>query len=98
MSSFTRRFRHASALRKVLLVAVVVVLVVFGMPVLAGMAGMGTCEDCGPAPVPCQPSCAAIPAALTVLVLAALGLAPMVGRRRAGLVYAWSLDPPPRLA
>lgn len=98
MATITARFQHSSNPRKALLVALVIVLVVAGLPVLAGMAGMGTCEECGPAAMPCQPSCAAVSLGLAALVLAAAGFVGVTGRRRAGLVYAWSLDPPPRLA
>jgi hypothetical protein len=48
--------------------------------------------------MPCESSCAAVPLGLAALVLAAAGFVAVTARRRAGLIYAWSLDPPPRLA
>lgn len=82
-----------------LLVALVLLMVLAGLPVLTGMAAMATCEECAPAAMPCGPSCPAVLSSMVAaLMLATAGFVAASGRRRAGLVYAWSLDPPPRLA
>ena len=84
---------------KALLVALVVVIVLTGLPVLAGMGSMATCEDCAPALAACGPACPALPAAGFALAVAVLmTMLRLPGRRRPELGYAWSLDPPPRLA
>ena len=83
--------------KKALFVALVVVLT--GLPVLAGMGSMATCEACSPVTVPCGPACPALPLAgfaLAVTMLMTMLMHP--GRRRPEPGYAWSLDPPPRLA
>ena len=72
--------------KKVLLVALVVLLVVIGLPML--MPGMGmaaTCTDCAPA-VAAAASCAALAAILVAVAsLIALVLAQRLTRRRVDL-------------
>jgi hypothetical protein len=43
-----RRSLHPSSVRRVLFIALVVVVVETGLPVLMGMGGMAFCADCGP--------------------------------------------------
>ena len=46
-------------MKKALLIALVVIVVVTGLPVLMGMGGMSSCTDCGPGlpgSAPCLPA------------------------------------------
>ena len=93
-----RRFLRSSGVRKALLVALVVIVLLTGIPVLVGGAGMGSCPDCGPVTMPCSVPCATIPAALAMVAIVLFGMAFECPRRRWGLDLAWSIDPPPRMA
>lgn len=85
--------------RRLLVVALVVVVVLTGLPIVLNMGGMVACEDCAPALVQCGPACAVAPVAAVGLAAAAFAVVAFVGRRRrAGLLYAWAIEPPPRLA
>ena len=92
-----RRFFQSSGVRKTLLVALVVVVLLTGIPVLVGGAPMGSCPDCGPVTMPCAAPCAVLPAAVVALAALMFGMAFEWPRRRWGLELAWSIDPPPRL-
>ncbi|CAN5483726.1 hypothetical protein BH20ACT2_BH20ACT2_03860 [soil metagenome] len=92
-----RGFFQSSGVRNVLLVALVLVVLLTGIPVLVGGSGMGSCPDCGAVTLPCSVPCAALPPALVVVVVVLFGLAFEWSRRRWGLELAWSIDPPPRL-
>jgi hypothetical protein len=85
--------------KKALLIILVVIVVLTGVPVLAGAGHMAMCDDCSPAVAACGPVCAALPAAVFALAVAMLMLV-LRGRNRwrPALGFAWSLDPPPRLA
>ena len=80
-----------------LLVAVVVVVLLTGLPVLTGMGGMPACDHCGPGVITAAPCLAAILAA--ALVLPAL----LRSRVRSGVrswppdVFAFLLERPPQL-
>lgn len=93
-----RRVVKSSGVRKALLVALVVIVLLTGIPVLVGGAGMGSCPDCGPVTMPCLVPCATLPAALAVVLIVLFGMAFEWPRRRWGLELAWSIDPPPRMA
>ena len=92
-----RRFFQSSGVRKALLVALVVVVLLTGIPVLVGAGSMGSCADCGPVTMPCPVPCAVMPVAAAVAVLLLVGVLLEWPRRRWGLELAWSIDPPPRL-
>jgi hypothetical protein len=84
--------------KKVLLVALVILVVVTGLPVLMGMGMTASCTDCGPG-LPGSAPC--LPAILAVGVLLVLLLAGRrVGRWRQPLAH-WLLarpfERPPRL-
>ena len=83
-------------LKKALLVALVVVIVVTGLPILVGMGGMPACHDCGPAVV--GPACAAAVLAFSGLFIAAL-ISLIRPRRQLwlSLVVAQALERPPQL-
>lgn len=91
------RFLQSSGVRKALLVALVVVVLLTGIPVLVGAGSMGSCPDCGPVTMPCSVACAVLPAVAVAAMVAMVGLALELPRRRWGLELAWSIDPPPRL-
>ena len=77
----------------------VVVVMVTGMPVVMGMAGMAWCADCGPA-VLVGPACVAAILAAGVTLLVAL-IAERLRRRDEafrGLLRSFLLERPPRLA
>lgn len=82
---------------RVLVVALVVVLVLSGLPLLIAM-GPGTgCRDCTPAAVSCAPTCPALPASVAGLMVALLvTLTGAATRGRPRLGHARLLDPPPR--
>ncbi len=86
--------------KKALLVALVVLLVVIGVPVLMpGMSGGGTCVDCGPA-VMTVVSCALF-AVLAGFALAIAALTQRLSTRRDRLVEllrAVVFDRPPQMA
>ena len=85
-------------MKKVLLVALVVLLVIIGLPVLMPGMGAAYCDDCGPA--------TAAGALCTLVVLAGLAhVAVLMGRRvrlghvvMTGLLRAAVFDRPPQLA
>jgi hypothetical protein len=87
--------------KKVLLVALVVLLVLIGLPMLMpGMGGGATCDDCGQAVVLPSPLCL-----IAVLLAGAALTVHMLSRRvRAshhslnGLLLVLGLDRPPQLA
>lgn len=87
-----------STVRTALLVLLVVVVVVTGLPVMVGGMGMEPCPDCGPATLACSVSCATLPAAVLVAVATLFSFMVVAPRRRHGLEFAWSIDPPPRVA
>ncbi|HEV2068656.1 MAG TPA: hypothetical protein VGR26_02550 [Acidimicrobiales bacterium] len=85
-------------MKKVLLVALVVLLVIIGLPVLMPGMGAAYCDDCGPA--------TAAGALCTLVVLAASAyVAALTGQRvrvrrvvMTGLLRAAVFDRPPQLA
>lgn len=91
-----RRRSTASTVRTVLLVLLVVVVVLTGLPVMVGGMSMEPCPDCGPVALACSSSCAILPIATLVTIGGLLLLLAAAPRRRAGLEFAWSIDPPPR--
>lgn len=85
--------------KKALVVLLVVVVVVTGMPVLLGMSGMASCDDCGSAVVVGAGCVAAILTGGAALCLALL--ARRVSRRRSAFrlpLHGFRLERPPRLA
>lgn len=99
MTTFLSRAQRPSAVRTVLVVAVVLLVVLGGLTLVMGMGGMGSCDECGPVTLPCGSSClVTLPGAVGALAAAAAGVVWLGVRRRAAFVYAWSLDPPPRSA
>ncbi len=92
-----RRFFQSSGVRKALLVALVIVVLLTGIPILVGGSSMASCPDCGPVTMPCAVPCAVLPTAVVAVVVLAFGMAMAWPRRRWGLELAWSIDPPPRL-
>ncbi len=85
--------------KKALVVLLVVVVVLTGMPVIAGMSGMASCPDCGPAVVAGATCAAAILVAGVALLLALL-----TRRLRSRMavvqlpLHTFLLERPPRLA
>ena len=82
--------------KKALLVALVVIVVLTGIPVVIGHGGM-SCSDCSPSSVMSGVGCAAtVPLAVTLVV----GLLLIALRRRdderCGLLLARSIERPPR--
>ncbi|MHB8669549.1 MAG: hypothetical protein ACYDAD_03160 [Acidimicrobiales bacterium] len=84
-------------MRKALIITLVVVMLVTGIPILAGGMSMGSCHDCGAATVtsgPCTPA---------MLVLFGLFIAMLVALMRPSRVLCLlepvydALDRPPRL-
>lgn len=87
----------APAVKKTLLVLLVVIVVVTGLPVLMGMSGMATCDECGPA---LAPAClAAVLAAGVALMTVLHGRRPRVRRVAVPrLLHSFLLERPPRFA
>ena len=86
-------------MKKALVLLLVVVVVLTGLPVVMGMAGMAWCSDCGPA-VLVGPACVAAVLAAGVILLVAL-LAERIRRRNEAfrmLLRGFLLERPPRLA
>lgn len=85
-------------LKKALIVALVVLLVIIGVPMLMPGMGGAHCADCGPATM-AGPMCVAVLAAAVFAALLAMGRRARVApiRRRGRLVDS-SLYRPPRLA
>ena len=84
-------------MRRLLLVAVVMILVVTGLPLLVGMGGMMECSNCPPAVVTAGQCLAVLAGAATVLALLLGGRL----RGRSSLLrpwlYALSFERPPQL-
>lgn len=86
-------------MKKALVLLLVVVVVLTGLPVVIGMAGMGSCAECGPA-VLVGATCTAAVLAAGVILLVAL-LAERLRRRNESfrlLLRVFLLERPPRLA
>ena len=77
-----RRFFQSSGVRKALLVALVIVVLLTGIPVLVGGSSMESCPDCGPVTMPCVVPCGVLPTAVVAVVVTTLALLP-VGTLRA---------------
>jgi len=87
-----------AVVKKALVLAVVVVVVVTGLPVLMGMSGMATCHDCPPASAG-GPMC--ILAVLTAGLAFVLGFGPRARDHEKMLrlrLHAFFIERPPRLA
>ena len=83
---------------KRLVVALLVALVVLtGLPVFMGGAGMTACPECGPLQLPCSPDCVPPLASFGVLAVMLVGSARTLLRPERSLLYAVVLDHPPRL-
>lgn len=85
-------------MKKALVVLLLVVVVFTGLPILMGMSGMATCQDCGPAVL--MASCTlAILTAGAALALSLLSLRFRSHREPVRLVlHSFLLERPPRLA
>lgn len=87
------------SVRKALVVALVLLVVLTGVPLAAGMGGMVACPECGPANLPMTGGCLVILATALMLVftspvtwLCALGLVGL------GQLVPRPLEHPPRVA
>jgi hypothetical protein len=78
-------------MKKALLVALVVVVVITGLPVLMGMGSMATCTDCGPG-LPGSAPCLPAVLAAGVLLLALMACSRV--RRGSGTLPHWLLSRP----
>ena len=83
-------------MKKALLIALVVVVVVTGVPLVVGMAGM-PCPDCGPATLAGSP-CAALLVAFGLFLAVASEMLRSRRGRSLGLVRMAVIERPPRLA
>lgn len=86
-------------MRKALVVALVLLVVLTGVPLAVGMGGMVTCSDCGPANLPMTGGCLVILATALMLVLTSA----VTWLRALSLVVSDQLVPrplehPPRVA
>ena len=84
-------------MKKALIVALVLLVVVTGVPLIVGMAGMTSCHDCGPAVMTGAGCLVVLVSGLGLLALAVSG---RVRRRRmilARYLVAFRLERPPRL-
>lgn len=86
-------------MKKAVVLLLVVVVVVTGLPVVLGMAGMGSCAECGPA-VLVGAACTAAVLAAGVILLAAVHTERLRRRneRLRLLLRGFLLERPPRLA
>ena len=86
-------------MKKALLVALVVVVVFTGLPVLMGSAGMPACPECGPSISPIAAGCAvAVLIAFTVFIALAFRRLRPRPEWYAALLLVLPFDRPPRLA
>ena len=85
-------------MKKALVILLLVVVVSTGLPILMGMSGMATCQDCGPAVL--MASCTvAILTAGAALALALISLRFRYRREPVRLLlHSFLLERPPRLA
>ncbi len=86
-------------MRRTLVVALVIVVVLTGLPILMGMGGMAFCAECGPGligPMLCLAALAAIGFALPRLLATRAGTDP--GRAMRSLLLASLLERPPQPA
>ena len=86
-------------MKKALVLLLVVVVVLTGLPVVMGMAGMAWCAECGPAVLAGSACAAAILAAGVTFLVALLAL--RLRRQDAAfraLLHSYILERPPRLA
>jgi hypothetical protein len=84
-------------MRRLLLVAVVMVLVLTGLPLLVGMGGMATCPNCPPA-LPAIGQCLAVLAgAAVVLALLLSGRLRSRSHWHRSRLYARLVERPPQL-
>ena len=84
-------------MKKALIIGLVLLVLVTGVPLVVGMAGMASCHDCGPA-VMTGAGCLVV--LVSGLALMALALSGRVRRRRtllARYLVAFRLERPPRL-
>lgn len=86
----------ARHVKKALLIAVVVVVIVTGVPLVVSMAGM-SCPDCGPATLAATP-CAVLLAAVGLFLAFAAEVLVSRRGRSLGLLHAVVVERPPRLA
>ena len=85
-------------MKKAVIVALVVLLVIIGLPVLMPGMGGAHCADCGPATM-AGAMCAAVLAAAAVAAVVAIGRRARLGpQRRRGRLLDSLLYRPPRLA
>ncbi|MFN2506072.1 MAG: hypothetical protein ABR540_17930 [Acidimicrobiales bacterium] len=84
-------------MKKGLLIALVVLVVLTGIPLVVAMPAMA-CQDCGPAMVVKGSGCAALLVAFSLFVLFAWELLRSRRERGLGLLLALGLERPPRLA
>lgn len=85
-------------MRKALFVLLVVVVVVTGLPIVMGVAGMAACQDCGSAVLMAHCTVAIIAAGVAITTTL---LALRLRRRRESirlLLHSFLLERPPRLA
>jgi hypothetical protein len=78
-------------MKKALLVALIVIVVITGLPVLMGMGSMASCTDCGPG-LPGSAPCLAAVLAAGVLLLALMAGARV--RKRGRSLPHWLLRRP----
>lgn len=81
-------------MRKALIVALVVLAVVAGVPLL--VMGM-SCPSCGPSLAAASPACLAILASAIVLMIEGAGFVRPRRQRGGGALHVYALERPPRL-
>ncbi|MFP5377089.1 MAG: hypothetical protein ACLGIO_09975 [Acidimicrobiia bacterium] len=85
-------------MKRALVVALVVVVVVTGLPLAMGMGGMAFCPECGPAVLARAAEClpAAVLVAAAVLTLAFAGRLRLVEARLSPSLFTSVLERPPQ--
>ena len=84
-------------MKRALFIALVIVVVVTGLPVLVGMAGMAECADCGPGvllPMTCLVALAGVAAVLPALLRSRFRLR---DRRLRLALFTSAFERPPQL-
>ena len=84
-------------MKQVAVVALVLVVLLTGLPIVAGMSPMPDCSECRSGLLAWGMACAVLVAAVGVIVAAAVTWLSPVHRPERLFLFAADLDPPPRL-
>ena len=84
-------------MKQVAVVALILVVLLTGLPIVAGMSPMPECPECRLGLLSWGMACAVLVAAVGIAVVAAVSWLSPLHRRERLLLLAADFDPPPRL-